>query len=237
MRAFGLCLGVTFGSAQVPGLDAQLLFWTGAARRLPDWRGMNGAYRAQTVDSFSGARRRGEDQDAVAVAVQNLAAARLDGAHRAMRLGTIAIFQHDQLLTTERISASHGRTLLCVDEVLVVLVPFGPLTARDLASREPVASGGPQLFGERVLICRLDPDCVGEVAAEDGVAGVFESSVPDDLVDEADLAGQLAVRAWNSRKAVGIAPKERIGDGAAWDDPAFEPEGRPTSAEDDVADD
>jgi len=145
-----------------------------------------------------------------------------------MCLRAITILQHDQLLATERISASHGRTLLTVDEVLVVLAPSGPLTARDLAQREPVASGGPQLFGDRVVICRLDPDCFADVAAEDGVAGVFDSTVPEDLVADGDFAGQLAVRAWNSRKAEGVAPKQRIGDGTAWDDPLFELEGRPT---------
>jgi hypothetical protein len=160
--------------------------------------------------------------------MENLATARLDGAHRAVRERPVTILQHDQLLATCGISAGHGRNLLTVDEVLVVLAPSGPLTAPELASREPVVSGGPQLFGDRVVICWLDPDCQADVAAEDGVAGVFESTVPEDLVDEADLAGRIAVQAWNSRKAAGVAPKQRIGDGAAWDDPAFEPEGRPT---------
>jgi hypothetical protein len=140
----------------------------------------------------------------------------------------ITVFQHDQLLATSGISAGHGRNLLTVDEVLVVLLPSGPLTAAELAAREPVASGGPQLFGERVVICRLDPDCVADVAAEDGVAGVFESTVPGDLIGDDDLVGQIAVQAWNSRKGAGVAPKQRIGEGVAWDDPAFEPEGRPT---------
>jgi len=144
-----------------------------------------------------------------------------------VRLWTIAVLQHDQVLATQRISTSHGRNLLTVDEVLVVLVPAGPLTASELAAREPVASGGPQVFGDRVVICHLDEDCTVEVADTDGVAGVFSSEVPDDLVPRDDLAAELAVQAWNSRKSMGLAPKQRIGDGAAWDDPAFEPEGRP----------
>lgn len=160
--------------------------------------------------------------------MKHLAATSLNCAHRAVRERSIAVLQHDQLLACRGISSSHGRNLLTVDEVLVVLAPSGPLTARELAAREPVASGGPQLFGDRVLICRLDPDCFADVAAEDGVTGVFESTVPDELVDEADFAGQVAVRAWNARKAAGVAPKERIGDGAAWDDPAFDSEGRPS---------
>jgi len=115
-----------------------------------------------------------------------------------------------------------------VNEVLVVLAPSGPLTARDLAAREPVSSGSPQVFGDRVLTCRLDEDCFEEVSTTDGVAGVFQAAVPDEFVPHDDLSGELAIQAWNSRKAVGAAPKERVGDGAAWDDPAFEPEGRPT---------
>jgi len=164
--------------------------------------------------------------------VQYLPAVRLDRTHGAVGLRAVAVLQHDQVLASERISASHGRTLLTVDEVLVVLAPSGPLTARDLAAREPVSSGSPQLFGDRVLICRLEEDCFVEVAATDGVAGVFHAAVPDELVPTDDLSGQLAIQAWNSRKALGTAPKERVGDGAAWDDPAFEPEGRPTPADD-----
>ena len=105
----------------------------------------------------------------------------------------------------------------------------GPTTARELAAREPLSGAGTQLFGDRVAIASLDPDDCVVLAGVDGVCGVFEGALPTDVDVPTDLAGRLAVEAWNQRKsAAAIAePKQRIGDGAAWDDPRFEREGDP----------
>ena len=118
-----------------------------------------------------------------------------------------------------------------MDEVLVLLSASGPLTGRDLAAREPVVDAVPQVFGERVVICRLDANDQAAVTAMPGVAGVFSGAVPPDLELPADLTGRLAIDAWNSRHRVAAVPAERLGEGAAWDDPRFEREGRPTSDE------
>ena len=107
------------------------------------------------------------------------------------------------------------------------------LTARDLAAQEPVSAAGPQLFGDHVLIARLEPSDCEAVSAMDGVSGVFDGPVPVDLEPVDDLAGKLAVDAWNSRKTASVAPKERIGDGASWDDPRFEREGSQDQSEGD----
>ena len=116
-----------------------------------------------------------------------------------------------------------------MDEVLVLLDPDAPTTTRDLVARAPLASAGAQLFGDRVVIARLEPDDCVALAGIDGVCGVFEGQLPSDVDVPTDLAGRLAVEAWNQRKsAAAIAePKPRIGDGAAWDDPRFEREGEP----------
>jgi hypothetical protein len=115
-----------------------------------------------------------------------------------------------------------------VSEVLIVLSTAAQLTARDLAAREPILNTGPQLFGDRVLIARLEPADCDALSAIDGVSGVFPGPVPVDLEPVDDLAGRQAVEAWNLRKGASAAVKERFGDGAAWDDPRFEREGNPT---------
>lgn len=111
-------------------------------------------------------------------------------------------------------------------EVLVLLHTSAGVTARDVTERAPIAGTGAQLFGRRVVIVRLtDPQCA-EVAASEAVAGVYSGPVPDDAELPDDVAGQMAVGAWNERRQAGVG-KQRIGEGAAWDDPRFEREGRP----------
>ncbi len=112
-----------------------------------------------------------------------------------------------------------------MNEVLIVLSTAARLTTRDLAAQAPISNAGAQLFGDRVLIARLEPPDCEAVSAIDGVSGVFEGPVPVDVEPVDDLAGKLAVDAWNSRKVASATAKERIGDGAAWDDPRFEREG------------
>ncbi len=103
-----------------------------------------------------------------------------------------------------------------------------PTTTRELAAREPLSGAGAQLFGDRVAIAHLEPDACEALAGMTGVCGVFQDALPADVEVPADLAGRLAVEAWNQRKSVaGEMPKVRIGDGAAWDDPRFEREGEP----------
>ncbi len=119
-----------------------------------------------------------------------------------------------------------------MDEVLVLLRASAPITSRDLAALLPTAGGAAQLFGERVLIVRLgSTDCV-TVAAIEGVSGVYTGAVPADMELPQDLTGRLAVAAWNERRQTADAGgKRRLGDGAAWDDPRFEREGRPADGD------
>jgi hypothetical protein len=110
-----------------------------------------------------------------------------------------------------------------VGEVLVLLSASAPWTARGLVERAPVDFGGAQLFGDRVLLARLNTADVVKLTAIEGVSGVYTDVVPTSADLPADPAGRVAVAAWNARRR----PKQRIGDGVAWDDPRFEPEGRP----------
>jgi hypothetical protein len=65
------------------------------------------------------------------------------------------------------------------------------------------------------------------VAGGDDVLGVFHDLVPFDLLPD-DTLGRIATEAWNSRCEQRAGPA-RVGDGAMWDDPRFESEGRPAA--------
>jgi hypothetical protein len=120
-----------------------------------------------------------------------------------------------------------------VDEMLVLLGPGASMTARDLAAKEPVAGGAPQLFGGRVLIARLTTEDSAAVSAMDGVSGVYAGAVPPDVELPDDFSGRVAVDAWNERqKTAARGGKRRVGDGAAWDDARFEREGDSTPERD-----
>lgn len=109
----------------------------------------------------------------------------------------------------------------------MLLSPSASMTARDLAAREPVADGAPQLFGDRVLIARLTTAGSAAISAIDAVTGVYAGPVPPDVELPQDFAGRLAVDAWNERQRTAAGGgKKRIGEGATWDDPRFEREGR-----------
>ena len=113
-------------------------------------------------------------------------------------------------------------------QVLVVLGQSATITVRDISRREPIRDRAPQLFGDRVLIAQLSSVECELVSAIPGVVGVFAEAVPADLDLPDDLTGRTAVQAWNARaEADAAGGKRRIGDGLAWDDPSFEPEGRP----------
>jgi hypothetical protein len=111
---------------------------------------------------------------------------------------------------------------------LVVIGEAAEIRARDLSEAEPLRGRAVQVFGDRVLIAELSPRECEVVAATVGVDGVFSDTVPAHLDLSDDATAEIAVRAWNARRLQQAAGgKLRIGDGAAWDDPHFEPEGRP----------
>ena len=224
-----LGLGEIARAAHVPGGDAELLGRARPSGRAVDRRGVDGANRRQLIQSARGGWRRGADQDAVAVAMEDLGALALDRADRPVGGRPSAIVRARRAAGRWSGRYEPWPNLLSMNEVLVLLDADARTTTRELAARAPLSGAGAQLFGDRVAIARLEPDDCAALAGVDGVCGVFEEAVPADVEVPADLAGRLAVEAWNQRKsATAMAePKQRIGDGAAWDDPRFEREGEP----------
>ena len=103
--AWSLALGVgeIARSTHVPGGNAELLGRARPSRCAVDRRGMDGSNRGQLVQGTRRGRRSGADQDAVAVAMEDLGALALDRADRPMSGRSAAIVQHDEPLAAGRV--------------------------------------------------------------------------------------------------------------------------------------
>ncbi len=110
-------------------------------------------------------------------------------------------------------------------ERLVILA--SPSAADDARARLE-ALGGRLLarYGDSVWVVELPPDADAALANDPSVEGVFGGAVPDNVTVEDD-AGRLGIAAWDLRHSPSFrATREaRRGDGKAWDDEGFEPEG------------
>ncbi len=110
-------------------------------------------------------------------------------------------------------------------ERLVILASAS--TADDARARLE-AVGGRLLarYGDTVWVVELPPDGEAAVTDDPSVEGVFSGAVPDDVTVQ-DEAGRLGVAAWDLRHSPSFraAREARRGDGKAWDDEGFEPEG------------
>jgi hypothetical protein len=111
-----------------------------------------------------------------------------------------------------------------VTEVLVLLSAAAHVSAHEMAITEAFRGSGVQIFGGRVLTARLPPEARARIAEFDDVEGVFEGPVPIDSLPD-DPVGRIATEAWNARRRTRDEKSGRIGEGAAWDDPRFDPEG------------
>ncbi|MEV7177303.1 hypothetical protein [Kitasatospora sp. NPDC093679] len=104
-------------------------------------------------------------------------------------------------------------------EALVLLAPVEGVLDR---LRELVAVT--QLGSQRVVLAVVGEGQREKVLALPGVLGVYTDAVPDTARRVFSPGEQLFVSAWEAR----ARPKERPGDGLAWDDPGFRPPDRPT---------
>jgi hypothetical protein len=108
------------------------------------------------------------------------------------------------------------------------LVILAPRSAVDGAQGRLQGVGGRLLarYGDRVWIVELPADTESAIANDQAVTGVFDGAVPDTVAPD-DEAGRLGVAAWNLRQTPSFrASREaRRGEGRAWDDEGFEPEG------------
>lgn len=102
------------------------------------------------------------------------------------------------------------------------------------AVRELKSAGGrvSQSFGRGALVVSADEDEVAEAVralkTHPGVAGVYESSVPEDVLADLRESERLGASAWNERQKDEFreAKKQRKGEGLSWGHPDFEREGR-----------
>ncbi len=71
----------------------------------------------------------------------------------------------------------------------------------------------------RLAIVESDHAARAALRTAPGVLGIGEPDLPDDVREELTETERIFVDAW----VVGRRPKERRGDGLAWDAPGFEP--------------
>jgi hypothetical protein len=113
------------------------------------------------------------------------------------------------------------------DERLVILGEDDAVAGA--AVRDEIESAGGQLlqaYGTRAWLIRLPAHDAERVAACDGVSGVFDGPVPEELV-AGDETARMAVAAWNARQTpeYRAAKVRRVGEGRSWGDADFEREG------------
>ena len=108
------------------------------------------------------------------------------------------------------------------------LVVLASASAADDARARLEAVGGRQLarYGDSVWVVELPAEAHAALADHPSIEGVFGAAIPDDVTVQ-DEAGRLGIAAWDLRHSPSFrATREaRRGDGKAWDDEGFEPEG------------
>jgi hypothetical protein len=80
-----------------------------------------------------------------------------------------------------------------------------------------------QMASRQLAIVRVSPGQEREVQSVEGVQGVFERTVPENLFTHLNFSESLFVKAWTLRNREGS--KERPGEGLDWDAEGFEPPG------------
>lgn len=81
-------------------------------------------------------------------------------------------------------------------------------------------------YGTSVWVVELPPDADAPLADDPSIEGVFDGAIPDDITVQ-DEAGRMGIAAWDLRHSPSFraAREARRGEGRAWDDEGFEPEG------------
>lgn len=110
-------------------------------------------------------------------------------------------------------------------EYFVILVPGA---SPDGVRAWLAAAGGRliQAYGQRALLVELPDGAAARHAWTEGIVGVFDGPVPDDL-GELDEMATMGVAAWNLRQSARFrrSRETRIGEGRSWGDEEAEPEG------------
>ena len=81
-------------------------------------------------------------------------------------------------------------------------------------------------YGDSVWVVELPTDAEPALARDPAFQGPFAAAVPETVSVE-DEAGRLGIAAWNLRQSPSFRASRdaRRGEGRAWDDDEFEPEG------------
>jgi hypothetical protein len=81
-------------------------------------------------------------------------------------------------------------------------------------------------YGPRAMIIDAEPEVVKRLASHQGVVGVFEEAIPEEIASQLDAIGQVGAAAWSTRQqsAYQLAKRQRKGEGVAWDHPDYEKE-------------
>lgn len=108
------------------------------------------------------------------------------------------------------------------------LVILASPSAADHVRERLDAAGGRQLarYGDSVWVVELPPEAESAFADDPAIVGLFAGAVPETAAVHDD-AGRLGIAAWNLRQSASFRTTRRTrrGEGRAWDDEAFEPEG------------
>jgi hypothetical protein len=75
-----------------------------------------------------------------------------------------------------------------------------------------------QRLPPRLAIVAADEEGVRAMEHSPGVTAVFAEDVPPEVLDQFDPVARAFAAGWNERRR----PKERPGEGLAWDTPGFE---------------
>jgi hypothetical protein len=75
-----------------------------------------------------------------------------------------------------------------------------------------------QQMPPRLAIVSANEAGIRALEAAPGVTAVFAGDVPPEALERLDVVGRAFATGWNERRR----PKERLGDGLAWDTPGFE---------------
>ena len=108
------------------------------------------------------------------------------------------------------------------------LVILAPGSAVEDAQGRLQTAGGRLLarYGDAVWVVEMPVDSESAIASDPAVKGLFAGAVPDTVAPDDD-AGRLGIAAWNLRQTPSFRASRdaRRGEGRAWDDEGFEPEG------------
>jgi hypothetical protein len=97
-----------------------------------------------------------------------------------------------------------------------VLIELEPGTSADAAVPPEVRVL--QQMPPRLAIVSADEAGIRALQDAPGVASVFAEDVPPEALERLDVVGRAFATGWNERRR----PKQRRGDGLAWDTPGFE---------------